>query len=146
MFSQIKIGFLRGVGFSVALSIVLIITFAVIFSMFDDMYSGIENGDYVEFDKTIELEAKFLSHQVKENRASILGVVENNTSHVWKDTSVEAEFYLAGEFVKECSTEINTKIESGGKEHFEFSCKSCEDQFPKFDTVEMKINDSWMDS
>jgi len=143
LFSQIKIGFLRGVGFSIALSISLAIIFTIISSMFDDIYSDIESGDYVEFDNTIELDAKLLSYEVSENSATILGVIENNTDYIWKETSVEAEFYLGEKFVKECTAEITTKIEPNGKEHFEFSCKSCESEFPKFDRVEIKINDSW---
>lgn len=128
LFSQIKVGFFHGIGFSIALCLGLFIISSVISNMFDEMYSDFEDGDYIEFDSAIELKAKYLSYSVKENNATILGVIENNTDYQWKDTAVEVEFYLGEVFVKECSTQITTKIPSNTKENFEFSCESCEDE------------------
>lgn len=143
MFSQIKIGFLRGVGFSIAFIIAWAIFYGIIFAVFEGWFSDVESGEHVEFSSDIDLKPKILSYNVNENRATVLGVIENNTDYSWKGTSVEVEFYLGEKFVKECTEEIATKIQANGKENFEFSCKSCEDEFPSFDNVEIKINDSW---
>ncbi len=143
MFSQIKIGFLRGVGFSIAFLLAWAIIYGIVFSAFEGWTSDFEDGDYIEFSGETKLTPEVLSFEVNENRATLLGVIENETDYSWERTSVEVEFYLGEKFVRECSEEIQTTIKPKDKEHFELSCKSCGDKFPEFDRVEIKINDSW---
>lgn len=142
MFSEIKIGFLRGVGFAVAMLIAWGIVYLMIMSTFDDWDSDYDEADYVEFSDETKLVPNVLSYEVHQNRATVLGVIENQTDHSWDSTLVEVEFYQGETFVRECNQEIPSTIKSRTKENFELSCKSCGDTFPKFDRIELKINGS----
>ena len=143
MVSQIKIGFLRGIGFSIAFILAWAIFYAVMFSVFEGWISNSEEEGYVEFGGETELIPKVLSYEVNEDRATLLGVIENESDYSWERTSVEVEFYQDDIFVRECSEEIQATIKSGNQENFELSCKSCGDKFPEFDRIEIKIIDSW---
>ena len=144
MFSQIKIGFLRGVGFSIAFFLGWAIIYVILFGVIDSWTSDFEEGDYVEFSEETKLVPSILSYEVYEDKTTLLGVIKNETDYSWERTSLEIEFYLGDTFVRECVEEIQSKIESNTKEHFELSCKSCGDTFPEFERAEIKINDSWI--
>jgi len=145
MFEQIKIGFFRGIGFSLALLIAWGIAYAVIIFTVEGMMSDFDEGDYIEHSDDIELFAKVQSYEVNENKVTLLGSIDNQTDDSWERTSVEVEFYLGDEFVRECQEEVEASIKPNSKENFELTCKSCGEEFPKFDRVEIKINDSWIE-
>lgn len=145
MFSQIKIGFLRGVGFSIACILAWAIIWIILFGAIESWTSDFEDGDYAEFSEETKLVPSVLSYEVHEDKATFLGVIENDTDFSWERTSVEIEFYLGDTFVRECVEEIQSTIRPNDKEHFELSCKSCGDTFPEFDRAEIKINDAWIE-
>jgi len=141
--SQIKIGFLRGIGFSIAMLLAWALIYVIVISIFDGWGSSYEEGDYVTFDTETKLTPKVLSYDLHDNQAQILGVINNDTDHTWERASVEIEFYAGETFVKECNEEVQARLTPQSTEHFELGCKSCDDEFPMFDRVEIKINNAW---
>ncbi len=145
MLSQIKIGFLRGIGFSIAFMLAWAVAYMILFGVIESWTSDFDDGDYIEFEDDTKLTPTVLSYEVHESKATLLGVIKNETDYSWERTSVEIEFYLGDTFVRECVEEIQTTIRANDKEHFELTCKSCGDTFPEFDRIEIKINDSWIE-
>ena len=145
MLSQIKIGFLRGIGFSIAFMLAWAVAYMILFGVIESWTSDFDDGDYIEFEDDTKLTPTVLSYEVHESKATLLGVIKNETDYSWERTSVEIEFYLGDTFVRECVEEIQTTIRANDKEHFELTCKSCGDTFPEFNRIEIKINDSWIE-
>ena len=144
MFAQVKIGFFRGLGFCIALLIAFGIAYAVMMASFNNMMTDLEEGDYTVYSEDEKPSVKLQSYDVSGNKVTVLGVIDNQAEKHWEQTSVEVEFYLGEQFVRECTHLVETAIKPNSTEHFQMNCKSCGDGFPEFDRVEMKIYDSWI--
>jgi len=150
MFSEIRIGFLRGIGF--ALSVLIIWgAVAIIFFIVQypdqavDLINEITDYDeYVRFTSETKLKAETDRYELDENKLVLLGRVFNETDHTWKNIKVEAELFDKDEFVKECTQTLGGFLKPGDTEVFELSCGCCKQKsFPSFDRIDLKVTNAW---
>ena len=137
IFSKIGLGFCYGIGFGIALSLVI-----MFFNKYESKLSPSINDEqqYASADIRNQLikEHKLISKSGK--IIEIIGLVDNNTEYEWSPLKIEIEFFdEKGTFVYECSDYIEGGILPFTKEHFKVSCSSCDGKLPDFSTYEIKI-------
>ena len=153
MFTEIKKGFLLGIGFIVPLSFVEFIAIKYSFhemtGMATDVYEEafdeemeFEDVDYSEYDKSY-VDQISLS-PVKEKRQGvqllITGQFTNESEKPINSLEIEAElFNKNGDFVYECTKSFYEKKEPGVTENYLIKCGCSQNGIPNYETVKVSV-------
>lgn len=134
--SKIGTGFLYGLGFVVAATLIGNAAFSYIEDDIDEKVERSEQRDkereekrklrYREYDESAKLSASITKERVSESEFTLLGVLENKGDARWSSINIKAELFNAeGEFIDECSEYITQNSLPGSKLNFKLSCGSC---------------------
>jgi hypothetical protein len=149
MFKEIKIGFLRGIGFALAAVLTTALVFGVIVlvkyrDQARQVYKEVNDyGVYSQFTSQTKLRAELIGYQELDGDVLVFGTVRNEGPYKWDSIRVEAELYDGDKFVRECRDTVSSIVQEGGSENFQITCGGCKKTIPKFDRVELKVTDAW---
>jgi len=137
IFKKILYGFLFGLGLSAS----VIITLYVYENIGKPKVVPSPYKDYSE-DSGLKLTYK-KDRQVKDG-VIVLGTIENQGVDAWRYITVEAEvFDKDGNFIDECTENINTVIKAGENENFKITCGACStNKIPEYEKITLRINDA----
>lgn len=139
-------GFLIGLGFSVAL---VLVVFGGWYLYVEYIYkqqvaSMMESTGWKEYSRDAGLEISEHRPVRTDNNLEVVGTLKNTGADAWESVSVEVELFDAdNRFVDECSEYVNSVVFAGGTEHFKVSCGGCEKRpLVEYDHYEIKVTDA----
>lgn len=151
MFNRIIHGFLIGLGFSIALILVIggaryiYMKYVYPEQMSETM---LESGLWKEYSDEAGLSITEHSPIQTEFNLEVVGVIQNEGEDTWDGISIEVELFDAtGKFIDECTEYISSPIAPSERENFKVSCGGCEKRpLSDFDHYEISIKDAHFDS
>jgi hypothetical protein len=141
--SKIGLGFLTGIGFSLAMVLILYVLSGLVVGkmMEDSMSEAEESFGYKQFGPDSGLE--IISHEEKksENNIVILGQLKNSSDKKWSSVGIEAELFDENKkFLDECNEYISYTIGPDEIENFKISCGGCDNTpVPKHASYTIRI-------
>jgi hypothetical protein len=114
--TKIFLGFFIGMGFGLALGVVLHYSYK---SGIKDIFDAAHDTSKY---KNIAIEN--LNEVVRDGKMYILGSLKNNNSEALYVVSVQADFYDKNVFVEQCSTNIKGNLKPQEERNFKISCDS----------------------
>ncbi len=133
-------GLLNGLGFSLAVIIVLIaaryITKAV---LSQEQYSG--TSDWKSYNENSGLVITEHNPIRTDNNLEVIGVLSNKSLETWSGISIEVELFASnGKFIDECSEYIASNLAPAKIENFKVNCGGCEKRkVTDFDHYEISV-------
>jgi hypothetical protein len=144
--NRIVHGFLVGLGFSIALVLVVIAgQYLYVKYMYREHVSEImSNSEWKEYNPDAGLVISEHSPIRTDNNLEVIGVVKNNGEDVWSSISIEVELFDAnGKFIDECSKYLSSPLSPSGSENFKVNCGGCEKRpITNFHHYDIRIKDA----
>lgn len=153
MFTEVKKGFLLGIGFVVPLTFVEFVAIKYSFhemtGMATDVYEEtlseemeIENVQYTEYDKSYVDQIKLSPFKEKRQGVQLLitGQFTNESEKSINSLEIEAELFDEnGDFVYECSKSFYEKKEPGVTENYLIKCGCSKNGIPDYKTAKVRV-------
>ena len=140
---KIFLGFLTGLGFSVAFVLISVISMKfLVGKMYEETADATEEYMYQSYKPE---DNKLIIENEKSDKDKdgiiITGIVKNIDDIKWSSINIELELFdKGGNFVHECSEYISQGIGAGQQENFKLKCKGCKKtKIPKFETYKLRI-------
>ncbi len=123
-------GFLFGAGLGVSLFLLFIAADKI-----DDEIDSREQNR-----KTTTLEIIDHSDGSTPEKYIVLGTLKNVSKDPVKSVTLEAEFFMDGKFVDECSDSASIYLKVDGEENVKLSCKNCNEEiYPEHNSYTLKV-------
>ncbi len=140
---KLVLGFATGVGFSIALVLVFILSMDLLVGQ---MYKETANAaDEYLYRQYKPEDGKLVVENEKSEKDKdgiiITGVVKNTDDVKWSSISLELELFdKDGNFVHECSEYISQSVEPSQQENFKLKCKGCrKTTIPEFESYKLRV-------
>lgn len=141
--AKIAHGLLNGIGFALALGVLMYIYTTWQVRQFEEQNE--EVFGYKQYGADAGLVIKEHRPQQPESNTAFLGVMGNNGKDTWESVEVLVELFAKdGTFVDKCSSYMDGSIAPGQERNFKVSCSGCRDpaQPVKYDKYTIEISDA----